>query len=52
MNKVRRNKLGKAFDLVAQAKDILEEVKEEEREAYDNLPESFRYSDRWKDILK
>lgn len=37
MNKARRKELGKAFDLICQAKDILEAVKAEEREAYENL---------------
>ena len=43
MNKARRKELGKAFDLVCQAKDILEAVKAEERESYENLPDSFRF---------
>lgn len=50
MNKQRRNKLGKAFDLVAQAKDILEEVKDEEQEAHDNLPENFQYGEKGEEM--
>lgn len=46
MNKVRRKRLAKAIDLINQAKGILEEVKDEEQEAYDNLPESFQYGER------
>lgn len=39
VNKQRRKRLGKAFDLVTEAMDILEEVKTEEEESYDNLPD-------------
>ena len=50
MNKVRRKKLNNAFELVNQAKDILEEVKCEEQEAYDNLPESIRYGEKGQEM--
>ncbi len=46
MNKQRRNRLGKAFDLIAEAEQILEEVKQEEDEARENLPDNFRDGDR------
>lgn len=46
MNNVRRKRLAEAIDLINQAKGILEEVKDEEQEAYDNLPESFQYGER------
>lgn len=39
VNKQRRKRLGKAFDLVTEAMGILEEVKSEEEESYDNLPD-------------
>lgn len=39
VNKQRRKRLGKAFDLVTEAMDILEEVKSEEEESCDNLPD-------------
>ena len=42
MNKQKRKRLGEAFDLISQAEEILEEVKEEEEDGYDNLPDSFR----------
>lgn len=45
MNKVRRKKLGDAFELISQAKEILEAVKEEEQEAIDNLPDNFRFGE-------
>lgn len=50
MNKQRRKRLGEAFDLVAQAKDILEEVKDEEQEAHDNLPENFQYGEKGEEM--
>lgn len=39
VNKQRRKRLGKVFDLVTEAMDILEEVKSEEEASYDNLPD-------------
>lgn len=50
MNKVRRKELGKAFDLVDQAKNVLETVKAEEQEAYENLPDSFRFGERGEEM--
>lgn len=50
MNKQRRKKLEKAFNLIDQAKDILEEVKDEEQEAHDNLPESFQYGEKGEEM--
>lgn len=50
MNKARRKELGKAFDLVCQAKDILEAVKAEEQESYENLPDSFRFGERGEEM--
>lgn len=50
MNKVRRKELGKAFDLVDQAKNVLEAVKAEEQEAYENLPDSFRFGERGEEM--
>ena len=46
MNKQRRIRLGKAFDLISEAEQILEEVKQEEDEARENLPDNFRDGDR------
>lgn len=51
MNKERRKRLGTAFDKVSDAKKILEEVKDEEQNAYDNLPDSFRDGDRGQEML-
>lgn len=46
MNNIRRKKLEKALSMIGSAKDILDEVRDEEQEAFDNLPESFQYSER------
>lgn len=46
MNKVRRKDLMKALELLAQAKEIIESVCDEESEAYENLPESLQSSER------
>ena len=50
MNKARRKKLGEAFDRIEDAKNILEEVKQEEQDAYDNLPENFQNGDRGEEM--
>lgn len=34
MNRQKRKRLGKAFDLIAEAEEILEEVKSEEEDSY------------------
>lgn len=50
MNRQRRKRLGDAFNLISQAKDILEKVKDEEQDSYDNLPENFQYGNRGKEM--
>lgn len=50
MNKQRRNRIAKAFDMIAEAIEIIEEVKEEEEESLENLPESFRYGERGEEM--
>lgn len=50
MNKARRKRLGDAFDKCAEILEILEQVKQEEEEAYDNLPDSFRDGDRGEEM--
>ena len=42
MDKQRKKRLEEAIDLIDQVKEILDEVKSEEEDAYDNLPESSR----------
>lgn len=46
MNKQRRKRLSEATDLLASALSIIEEVKSEEEEAFENLPESLQTSER------
>ena len=46
MNKQRRNRIAEALELISQARDILEEVKDEEQGSYENLPESLQYGER------
>lgn len=46
MNDTRRRQLKKAADLLEQAKAIIEQVMEEEQEAYDNMPEGLQNSER------
>lgn len=45
MNAQRRKEIAKAIELIQQAREILEGVKDEEQEAFDNLPESLQRSD-------
>lgn len=51
MNKARKKRLAEAAELLDQIRDILEEVKNEEQEAYDNLPESFQQSERGEEMV-
>ena len=50
MKKARRKRLQEAFDLVAKAQEILAEVREEERESIENLPDNFRYGERGEEM--
>ena len=50
MNKTRRKRIGEAFDLIGTAQDILRSVREEEQEAYENLPDSFRDGERGEEM--
>ena len=50
MNKARRKRLQEAFDLVSKAQEILAEVREEERESLENLPDNFRYGERGEEM--
>ena len=50
MSKARRKRLGEAFDKCAEILEILEAVKEEEDEAYENLPDSFRDGERGEEM--
>ena len=46
MNNQRRKKIRKALGLIGEAHDILEEVRDEEEESYDNLPEKQKEGER------
>ena len=46
MNKERRRRLGNVYAALQAAKDELEWIREEEQDAYDNLPESLQDDDR------
>lgn len=42
MNAERRKEIARAASLISQAKDILEQCRDDEQEYYDNMPESFQ----------
>ena len=46
MNKARRKELARVVDLLDQARDLLDTIRDEEQEAFDNLPESIQCSER------
>lgn len=46
MNNDRRKRITEAQELLSQARAILEIVRDEEQEAYENLPESLQVSER------
>lgn len=50
MNRQKRKRLEKAFDLIAEAEEILEEVKSEEEDSYENLPDNFRDGDKGEEM--
>lgn len=50
MNRERRRKLNKIFDSLKEAIDVLEEVKREEEESLENLPDNFRYGERGEEM--
>ncbi len=46
MNAIRRKQLQKALELISEARSIIEEVRDEEENAYDNMPEGIQDSER------
>ena len=46
MNKARRAEIAIAVEKLEDAKGLLESILEDEREAFDNLPESLQQGDR------
>lgn len=50
MNRQRRKRLTEALEKVSEAMEILEEVKSEEEDSYENLPDNFRDGDRGEEM--
>lgn len=50
MNKQRRKRLGEAFDKLCEVQGILEEVRQEEYESMENLPDNFRFGERGEEM--
>lgn len=50
MNKIRRQELAEVLDTLDEAISQVEDVRDEEQEAYDNLPENFQESSRGQDM--
>ena len=46
MNAKRRNRLSKLYDQLEDMRSQLEQIKDEEQEAYDNMPEGVQTSDK------
>lgn len=46
MNKLRRKQIAAAIELIERAYEILYQVREDEQEAFDNLPEGLQCSER------
>lgn len=46
MNKARRKDIARAIELMEQAWGILQTVRDEEQEAFDNMPEGLQSSER------
>lgn len=46
MNAMRRKQLARAIQMIYDAQEIIEMVKEEEQDSYDNLPEGIQDSER------
>lgn len=46
MNRDRRKRLGKAFDMCAEIIEIVSEVRDEEYDSRENLPDNFRNGEK------
>ena len=46
MNNTRRAQIRKALEMIEAARDILEEMADEEQECFDNMPEGLQESER------
>lgn len=47
MNNIRRKKLAKLYEEIENIKFLLEEIQEEEQEAFDNIPENLEGTERY-----
>lgn len=47
MNNIRRKKLAKLYEEIENIKSLLEEIHEEESEAFDNIPENLEGTERY-----
>ena len=47
MNNLRRRKIDRISEQLQALKDQLEEILQEEQEAFDNIPEAFQETDRY-----
>ena len=47
MNKIRRKTLQELYDIIADAKDNLDEVRDEEDDCKENIPENLQGSERY-----
>lgn len=50
MNKARKKLIKDGYDLIMQAKSLIDTAIEEEQEAFDNLPESLQLSERGEEM--
>lgn len=50
MNKQRKKMIKDGYDLIMQAKSLIDTAIEEEQEAFDNLPESLQLSERGEEM--
>ena len=46
MNKQRRKELNVIIDKLTELRDLLENLKDEEQDYFDNMPENLQYSER------
>ena len=51
MNRDRRKKLSKAFDKCAEIVDIIEQVRDEENDSYENLPDNFKNGEKGDEMM-
>ena len=50
MNKARRQQLSKAVEMMDEVISLIEQIKNDEQEAFDNLPEGIQMSERGEEM--